>query len=98
MNMHKQYSCNEENEQQRKRSAFDIAQKYTGMSNTWQKYTIYFIKKKCIKKKRRRQSYQEKNSSLKEWISFSRRHLDRNSLDIICLTNDLCNTTHWWRW
>lgn len=51
MNMHKQYSCNEENEQQRKRSAFDIAQKYTGMSNTWQKYTIYFIKKKCIKKK-----------------------------------------------
>lgn len=53
MNMHIQYSCNEENEQQRKRSAFDIAQKYTGMSNTWQKYTIYFIKKKCIKKKRR---------------------------------------------
>lgn len=50
MNMHKQYSCNEENEQQRKRSAFDIAQKYTGMSNTWQKYTIHFIKKKCIKK------------------------------------------------
>lgn len=45
MFMHKQYSCNEENEQQRKRSAFDIAQKYTGMSNTWQKYTIYFIKK-----------------------------------------------------
>lgn len=60
MNMHIQYSCNEENEQQRKRSAFDIAQKYTGMSNTWQKYTIYFVKKKCIQKKKT-VSYQEKN-------------------------------------
>lgn len=95
MNMHKQYSCNEENEQQRKRSAFDIAQKYTGMSNTWQKYTIYFIKK--VYKKKKTVSYQEKNSSLKEW-TFSRRHLDRIGLDIVCLTNDLSNTTHWWGW
>lgn len=56
----------------------------------------YTLSKKVYKKKKT-VSYQEKNSSLKEW-TFSRRHLDRIGLDIVCLTNDLSNTTHWWGW